>query len=395
MNIEREKKMNGLEQRKMWLNAMDRIAGPVIFNLAEGKLKERLPLEFHGERRLYAPLEAFGRTATGIAPWLELEVTDPEEAKLQKRYREAMLAALDKATDPKSPDYMVWSEAPERQPLVDAAFLAHALVRAPKHIVGAMPETLKKQVVAAFKRTRSILPYHSNWIFFSAMVETALYILGEADWDSMRIEYALRMFEVWYKGDGLYGDGEYFHYDYYNSFVIHPMNLDICRIMVPEMEEARDAYGVLRERSSRYATILERMISPEGTYPVVGRSIAYRFGIFHALSQAALMHNLEEIVSPASVRCGLSAVIGRVMEAPDMFNEDGWLNPGVYGTQPELAETYINIGSLYLCCSVFLPLGLAEEDEFWSGEEEMWSGKKVWSGGHITIDHALEEKKAY
>lgn len=387
--------MNGLEQRKMWLEAMDKIAGPVIFSLAEGKLKSSLPLEFHGERRLYAPLEAFGRTATGIASWLELDVTDGGEAALQKKYREAMIAALDMATNPESPDYMVWSEAPERQPLVDAAFLSHALVRAPKHIIGAMSDSLKKQVVAALKRTRSILPYHSNWIFFSAMVETALYVLGEPDWDSMRIEYALRMFEVWYKGDGLYGDGEYFHYDYYNSFVIHPMNVDICRIMVPVMEEAENAYDVLKERTGRYASILERMISPEGTYPVVGRSIAYRFGVFHALSQAALQHNLEETVLPAQVRCGLTAVISRVMESPDMFDAEGWLNPGVYGLQPELAEPYINIGSLYLCCSVFLPLGLPASDDFWSGENEPWSGKKVWSGGHITIDHALEEKKAY
>ena len=76
------------------------------------------------------------------------------------------------------------------------------------------------------------------------------------------------------------------------------------------------------------------------------------------------------------------------MSAPDMFDEKGWLLPGVYGHQPELAETYINIGSLYLCSSVFLPLGLAPSDEFWSGADEDWSGKKVWSGGHISIDHA-------
>lgn len=29
------------------------------------------------------------------------------------------------------------------------------------------------------------------------------------------------------------------------------------------------------------------MISPEGSYPVIGRSITYRFGSFHALADAA------------------------------------------------------------------------------------------------------------
>ena len=32
---------------------------------------------------------------------------------------------------------------------------------------------------------------------------------------------------TWYKGDGVYGDGPPFHWDYYNSFVIQPMLLNI------------------------------------------------------------------------------------------------------------------------------------------------------------------------
>ena len=43
----------------------------------------------------------------------------------------------------------------------------------------------------------------------------------------MRVDYALRQHDQWYKGDGIYGDGPQFHWDYYNSFVIHPMLLDV------------------------------------------------------------------------------------------------------------------------------------------------------------------------
>jgi len=78
------------------------------------------------------------------------------------------------------------------------------------------------------------------------------------------------------------------------------------------------------------------------------------------------------------------------MEAPDIFDADGWLQPGVYGCQPELAEGYINTGSLYLCTALFLPLGLPADDEFWSREEEAWSSRKVWSGGQICRDHAID-----
>ena len=36
-------------------------------------------------------------------------------------------------------------------------------------------------------------------------------------------------------------------------------------------------------------------------------------------------------------------------------------------------------------------LGLPPQDPFWSGTDEDWSGKKVWSGGSIRIDHAMDE----
>ena len=93
---------------------------------------------------------------------------------------------------------------------------------------------------------------------------------------------------------------------------------------------------------------------------------------------------------PAGVRCGLTAVIRRVMSSPEMFDADGWLRPGVAGYQPELGEPYINIGSLYLCSAVFLPLGLAPQDPFWADPDADWTGKTVWAGGHIAIDHAKD-----
>lgn len=72
-----------------------------------------------------------------------------------------------------------------------------------------------------------------------------------------------------------------------------------------------------------------------------------------------------------------------------MFDAKGWLRPGVYGYQPELAEGYINTGSLYLCAAVFLPLGLPPQDEFWFARDESWTSKKVWAGEVAPIDHAI------
>lgn len=377
------------EVRREWLDALLKIVDPVLDTLERGELKKEMPLSFHRERAEFAPLEAFGRGMLGLAPWLEAESEklDEDERALQKRYREKALRCIAMAVDPESPDFMVFDRG--GQPLVDTAFLAHAIVRSPRALAASLSPKVRSNLAKAFRSSRQISAGSSNWLFFSAMVEAGLCVLGES-WDMMRVLYALRTFQGWYQGDGVYGDGVMLHCDYYNSFVIQPMYVDLVRLFADKSPEIMAMRETVIARAARYASVLERMIGPEGSYPVVGRSICYRFGAFQMLSQAVLQHELEEGVSPASVRCGLTAVIRRVMSAEDMFDEKGWLLPGVYGHQPELAEGYINIGSLYLCSAVFLPLGLSPKDDFWSGAEEDWSGKKVWSGGHISIDHAQD-----
>lgn len=378
-----------MSTRREWLDALLTICTPVYEALSRGELKARLPLDFHADRAEFAPLEAFGRSLMGLAPWLEVDAStlDPEEAALQQHWHTLALQCIDKATDPASPDFMLFNR--DGQPLVDAAFLSHALLRAPKALAASLGEPVRKHLADALRSSRAIYSYNCNWLFFTAMVEAGLHVLGE-EYDIMRLMNALRSFQEWYVGDGLYGDGPMFHFDYYNSFVIHPMYVDLVNTFAdlnPEIKRMQDGVNA---RAARYASILERLIGPEGSYPVVGRSICYRFGAFHMLAQAALEHRLEAHLTPASVRCGLTAVIRRVMSAPDMFDNSGFLQPGVYGLQPELAEGYINIGSLYLCSTVFLPLGLTPDDPFWACADEPWSGKKVWSGGHITIDHAID-----
>lgn len=375
--------------RKEWLQALLTIVHPVLDALEKGELKKQMPLDFHDKRADFAPLEAFGRSMLGLAPWLEADsrALDSEERSLQKSCRGKAVRCIAAAVDPQSPDFMNFRLG--GQPLVDTAFLAYALVRAPNVLTKPLSPEVRHHLVKALRSSRKIVAYNSNWIFFSAMVEAGLYVLGEP-YDIMRVLSALRAFSKWYKGDGVYGDGEMFHCDYYNSFVIQPMYVDLVELLYKQNEEIRAMRPSVLSRASRYASVLERFIGPDGSYPVIGRSVCYRFGAFQMLSQSALQHRLETGLSPASVRCALTAVIKKVMGSPHLFDERGWLLPGVYGHQPELAEEYINIGSLYLCSAVFLPLGLPPQDSFWSGTDEDWSGRKVWSGGHINIDHAID-----
>ncbi|MEJ8304285.1 DUF2264 domain-containing protein [Saccharibacillus sacchari] len=385
--VDKQETAEGKKTRQYWLDTMLKIADPVLNALGERKLKERLPLEFHPDRAPYACLEAFGRLICGMAPWLESEGLEGEEEERRATHAKKVLDGIDSATDPSSPDYMNFSDI--GQPLVDAAFLAHALVRAPKAIAGQLPEPVKQRLMTELRRTRRTVPPKTNWLLFSAMVEAALHVLGEEEYDRMRIDLALHLHMDWYKGDGMYGDGKDFHWDYYNSFVIQPMLVDLVALLCDTSPGYAEMADTVLARASRYASVLEHMIAPDGTYPPIGRSIVYRFGAFQHLAQASLQHFLEEKIAPEQVRCALTAVIRRIMESPGTLDEQGWLTPGLYGYQPELAEGYISAGSLYLCSTVFLPLGLSHDDPFWAGQDAKWTSAKVAAGERIQADQAL------
>ena len=393
----------GEDVRAYWIETMTRIARPVLENLAAGTLRANMPVEMKpGSDHDRAPvthLEAFGRTMAGIAPWLELGPDDTEEGRLRATYIDLAQQAMANAVDPASPDVLPFALPDDRQPLVDAAFLAHAILRAPNTLWQNLNADVRRNLVDAFKASRATVPYYNNWMLFSAMVEAALLKMGE-DADAMRIGLALQKVREWYVGDGHFSDGTAFHWDYYNSFVIQPFLLDILRVAVeedaPTMTGGSDGFADELARqiviSQRYGEIQERLISPEGTFPPIGRSITYRFGAFQLLAQLALQKTLPTSLSPAQVRSGLTAAIRRVMEADSLFDEDGWLRLGLYGSQPDLAETYISTGSLYLCTTVFLPLGLPADDPFWTSPEEAWTSKKIWGGDSLPADHALSER---
>jgi hypothetical protein len=377
----------GRSDRSYWVQTMLKIAEPVIRALAARKLRATMPVECKKEeQRQFTHLEAFARTLVGIAPWLEQPAQDPEEEKLRVELGNLVREAMDAATDPESPDFLNFAQG--MQPIVDTAFLAHAILRAPNTLWHDLDSRVKANLAAAMKSSRTRKPGFNNWLLFAAMTETALGVMGE-DWDHMRVDFALKQHEQWYLGDGMYGDGAHYHADYYNSFVIQPMLVDIIEHVQVHYEDWGKMRSNILKRAQRYAAVQERMISPEGTFPAIGRSLAYRFGAFQSLAQTSLRRELPPEVTPAQVRGALTSVIRRLIEAPGTFDEGGWLTIGLCGHQPELGEPYISTGSLYLCSAVFLPLGLSADDDFWQGAETPWTSQKVWSGQTTAIDSAL------
>lgn len=376
--------------RAYWVELLEKLARPVFSRLADGTLKQSLPQAGpQADRHVFAPLQAYARTLCGVAPWLETPHVDPNEEKLRLELVDLARAGLARAVDPASPDFMHFSEG--RQRMVDTALLCQGLMRAPVELWEKVDRNTRRQTVEAVQSARCHLPHFSNWLLFGAMPEAFLATVG-AEWDRMRIDYALRQHEQWYLGNGTYNDGLRFTWDYYNSFIIHPMLLDVARLVGHRQPEWEPFQSLLEKRAAQYAGMLEQLISPEATFPAIGRSITYRCGVFHALSQAALMENLPEGLPPSQVRSALTAVYRRLMAPPETFDDKGWLRIGFCGDQPNLAEGYIDGGSIYFCATGLVALGLPESHEFWSGPRLEWTSQKMWSGQHC--ERVMRDKKA-
>ncbi|MCL7986703.1 DUF2264 domain-containing protein [Sphingobacterium sp. lm-10] len=376
--------------RLFWLAEMDKMVRPVIQSLAQDSLKISMPrvtsknVDNREHRIQVQYLEVFGRVVAGIAPWLQLEGGSTEELTLRKQYRAWVIQGFKHALDSNAHDFMRFDIG--GQQLVDASFLALGLIRAP-WIWENLPEQTKTKLVQSIQTTRRFLPVYSNWLLFSAVNEAFLAKYADS-WDAMRVDYALRQFEQWYVGDGLYKDGEHFAFDYYNSYVIHPYLGALADVISTKTNTYKHMFEEIGKRNQRYAEIQERLIHVDGTYPASGRSVIYRGAAFHHLADMAFKGRLPESLAAAQVRSALTAVLRKTVESASTY-QNGWLTIGLYGAQESLGDFYNNQGSPYLATTLFLPLGLPESHPFWSDAAQAWTSQKIWTGQQVGKDHSM------
>lgn len=384
--------------RVYWTDLAYKMAAPVLENMSKGELSKNMTLElsptWDGRDTRVTYMECFGRLMSGISPWLALPDDETMEGKQRKQLRDWALKSYAHAVDPDSPDYLLWRK--EGQPLVDAAYIAQSFLRAPEQLWKPLDDITKKRYIEEFKQLRRIDPPYTNWLLFSAMVESFLLSVNE-QYDSYRIHSAIRKINEWYVGDGWYADGEHFAFDYYNSYVIQPMYLLVLETLVAKKitlwnknhETMKKDLDVAIKRMQRFASILERMISPEGSFPLFGRSMTYRMGVFQPLSLLALKENLPDELHEGQVRNALTTVMKRMYAGNKNFLETGFLSLGFAGHQPDLADWYTNNGSLYITSEVFLPLGVPADHSFWISAPEDWTSKKAWQGNSFPKDKSI------
>lgn len=313
-----------------------------------------------------------------MAPWLSLGEDESPEGQLRARYIKLARQCLVNATDPASGDYLFGGPTQER--IVHAAYIAYPLLLAKRQLWDPLTSDQQQHIIEALKTHRRFKPNKSNWLLFPAIIESAIWKMT-GTCKKKPILYAIDKHEQWYLGDGVYGDGPDFHWDYYNSYVISPLlteTLRTCREMGMHVE---NALANAINRGERYASVTEHLISPEGTFPVVGRSSVYRIAMLQQLEYTVFRNGrLPPPLHAGATRAAITSVIRNMMEMPGTFDENGWLNAGIAGHQPEARDWYNYTGALYMCTMGLTHLGIPPADPFWTEPSAAWTQQKIWSG---------------
>lgn len=311
--------------RAYWCSLAYKIAHPVLENMSKGELQKNMQTEFsptfdhRNKKVLY--MECFGRLMAGIAPWLSLPDDSSAEGKQRKQLREWALSSYRNAVDPQSPDYLCWGIG--GQNLVDAAYIAESFLRAYDQLWVPLDTLTKQRYIKEFTGLRKIDPPYTNWFLFSSTIESFMAKVG-APYDQFRVNTACRKCEEWYVGDGWYSDGPHFAFDYYSSYVFHPMYLETLKAMIDAKANTRLDYQKYYDRelkrAQKFSIILERFISPEGTFPVFGRSTPYRMAAMQPLALMAWYQQLPADLSNGQVRAALTKVLHRMFDSQTLVS---------------------------------------------------------------------------
>lgn len=390
----KKKQVKQQTDREYWCEQAYKMAQPVLENMAKGELQKNMKVEvspnWDGRNKKVAYMETFGRLMAGLSPWLTLPDDDTAEGQQRKQLRDWALAAYKHAVDPESPDYLAWRG--HGQALVDAAYVAESFIRAYDALWMPLDDVTKQRYLEEFQQLRRIEPPYTNWFLFSSTIESFLAkAFGLKAYDDYRVMTTIRKVEEWYIGDGWYADGPVFAFDYYTSYVFHAMYLETLQNMIDAKANTRLEYKKYYDRelkrAQKFSIILERFISPEGTFPVIGRSTPYRMAAMQPLALMAWYQKLPKDISNGQVRAALTKVMHRMYDQQNNYNDAGFLTIGFCGSQPGTADWYTNNGSLYMTSLSLMPLGLPADHEFWTCPAEPWTQVKAWGGQPFPKDH--------
>ncbi len=388
--------------RAQWLSILLSIVNPVINGFVNKNIKSVFPIHFsahlpkNDKKRNHKEIvfiELFCRTLLGISMLFQ------SEESIHKDHLTDLFNNTIFMINTVFSNYLdFYHSSIDHQIIVEMANCALAFIRAP-HLWNSLHPLIKNNILnIMYYSITKFKPHMNNWLLFEALIEIFLYKNNKIKVLNKTL-FNLRIIESLYVGDGWYKDGAIFHMDFYNSYVILPFLITIYNeLYIINYQNQNIVYKNLYNKTllkiQRQSEFLERLIGPDGSFPIFGRSAVYRTAIFHALVTNVYISELPNTLSYGQVRAGLNAVIQNMFQNKKIkiVDEYGFLTYGFSGFQPEMADEYSNSGSIYFALLIFMPLGLDENHIFWSSDTKCiqdWSQKKLYNGNSINRDKSI------
>jgi len=351
--------------RDHWIDLLARLTVVFARAAARGGSPARPHLPGAPEPQLVEGLEGFARMSVAWGAWLGLAANpvtlarDGETVDVERLVAQGLLDG----TDPGG--RFGWGEIGDRdQRIVEAAELATGLWLGRERLAPALGRDGLTQVLGWLAGVHGRDVYDDNWVLFPSFVATVQRGFGQHVPDSA-IDAGLDVMLARYGGDGWYADGPGNAFDQYTGWAVHWHLLLWSRIDGDRRPRVR---RLVERRARTYLAAVAPQFAPDGSRPLFGRSLGYRFA-------AAAPWALGEVLGLGAVAPGLARRIGSMTIARHLADgaldpPTGWFTRGVAGERPDVCERYVSLGAAAWAAHVFVALALPPDAAFWQATEE-------------------------
>ena len=257
-----------------------------------------------------------------------------------------------------------WGEIGDRdQRIVEAAELATGLWLGRRRLAAAIGPDALGRVLDWLGGVDGRDVYDDNWVLFPSIVSAVRRSFGRPIADA-QIDHGLDVMLARYGGDGWYADGGGHAFDQYTGWAVHWHMLLWSRIDGDRRPRTR---RLVERRFRTYLAGIAPMFAADGSRPLFGRSLGYRFAAAAPFSLAALL-GIDAVADDVSRRIA-GGTVRRHLDEGALDPHTGWFRRGVAGERPEVLERYVSAGASAWAAHAFVALGLPAGAPFWRATE--------------------------
>jgi len=249
------------------------------------------------------------------------------------------------------------------QTLVEAASICICLREGRDSLWNQLSVREQRKIVGWLDHYKDTPPHWNNWVWFTILINTFLKTEGHP-FNRALIEKCKERVKGLYVDSGWYKDGEVF--DYYSAW---SMQFNPIFWISWDGESDIGLKDELERHNDLFLNSYAHLFSRQGSMPVWGRSVCYRYAATSPFSVAYKRPSLPSF-DPGFARYLCSANLRQFMEHPE-FLKGGIPSLGFYGEKPNLIDAYSCTASTLLSCQSFLALTLPADNAFWKAPESI------------------------